>query len=316
MKRIDVRSKENWQRFDFWAVIIFILLLLLILLSWLAGARFGGEDCCKDDVVEEPIPAVVAPEPEPVVVPEPVVEVPEPVVVPKEDYALNFFKAGKNVVLEGTVADLATRNKIIADARERFGADNVISNLRINVNTLGFNTENLPSMFSQLSDVNDFRLTINPGKWSVFGQLSDSNLFERLGSSLAAISGFEVDNQLTLVEAEPVIDCESMLSLNSVEFALNSAEITDAGKQAIAQVMMCLSNNSYNIVGHTDSSGDADANQALSMARATAVREYLNILGVNTRDYTVTGKGESEPLIEGNSLEANNRNRRVEFKPL
>jgi len=288
-----------------------------LLLSWLAGARFGGEDCCKDDVVEEPTPVVVAEPvaPEPVVVPEPVVEVPE-LVVPNEDYAFSFFSAGDNVILEGTVDNLTTRNAIIAAARQRFGADNVISNLRINVNTLAFDTDKLPAMFNQLSDVTDFRLTINPAKWSVFGKITDSDLFDRLGASLAGINGVEVDNQLTLIDQKPVIDCESMLSLNSVEFALGSAVLTDAGKQAIAQVMMCLSSNSYNIVGHTDTSGDANANQALSMARATAVREYLNILGVNTRDYTVTGKGESEPLIEGNSLEANNRNRRVEFKPL
>lgn len=314
MKRIDVRSKENWRRFDFWAVIICILLLLLMLLAWMAGARFGGEDCCKDEeVAEQTAPVVEPPKPEPVVVPEPV---PEPVIAPKEDYALNFFRAGGKVVLEGTVADTITRDSIIFDASQRFGKDNVISNLKIADNITEFDAMNLAGMFSQLSDVNDFRLAISPDKWSVFGTVSDEGLYNNLRAQFADTVGTLVENQLTLVEAEPVLDCELMLSLNSVEFALASAEITDAGKQAIAQVMACLSNNSYDIEGHTDASGDADANQALSLARATAVRDYLSSLGVDTSAYTVTGKGESEPLLEGESLEANNRNRRVEFKPL
>jgi len=200
MNRIDVRSKENWKRFDFWAVIICILLLLLMFIVWKAGAGFGGENCCNDEeVVEQAAPIVAPPKPEPVVIPEP-----EPVIVaaPKEDYSLNFFRAGDNIVLEGTVADEITRDGIIFDAQQRFGKDNVISNLKIADNIAEFDTMNLAGMFGQLSDVNDFRLAISPEKWSVFGTVSNEGLYNNLRANFSGTVDTLVENEGRSLEAD------------------------------------------------------------------------------------------------------------------
>ena len=50
------------------------------------------------------------------------------------------------------------------------------------------------------------------------------------------------------------------------------------------------------LVGHTDRLGDADYNQALSLRRATVVRDHLVSRGLDAALFTVDGKGSTEPV--------------------
>ena len=66
------------------------------------------------------------------------------------------------------------------------------------------------------------------------------------------------------------------------------------------------------IVGHTDSSGAESYNQALSVRRATTVRDYLASKGVATSLMSVTGMGESSPVASNATKEGRAQNRRME----
>lgn len=66
------------------------------------------------------------------------------------------------------------------------------------------------------------------------------------------------------------------------------------------------------VVGHTDSSGSEAYNQALSVRRATTVRDYLASKGVDTNLMSVTGMGESSPIADNSTKEGRAQNRRVE----
>jgi outer membrane protein OmpA-like peptidoglycan-associated protein len=67
------------------------------------------------------------------------------------------------------------------------------------------------------------------------------------------------------------------------------------------------------IEGHTDNRGNARANQALSLARATAVRKWLTAHGVSEARLTSVGFGADRP-IESNDTDAGRTlNRRVEL---
>lgn len=68
------------------------------------------------------------------------------------------------------------------------------------------------------------------------------------------------------------------------------------------------------IVGHTDSDGDADANQKLSERRAEAIRNALvKDFGIEKSRMEVQGKGESEPAEPNTTEKGKANNRRVEF---
>lgn len=66
------------------------------------------------------------------------------------------------------------------------------------------------------------------------------------------------------------------------------------------------------IVGHTDSDGTEAYNQALSVRRATSVRDYLASKGVDPNLMSVTGMGESQPIADNSTKEGRAANRRVE----
>lgn len=65
--------------------------------------------------------------------------------------------------------------------------------------------------------------------------------------------------------------------------------------------------------GHTDATGSASANQALSERRAETVRAYLARNGVNASGVTGVGFGSTRPLVEENTTEGRAFNRRVEL---
>ncbi|MDQ0570352.1 OOP family OmpA-OmpF porin [Variovorax paradoxus] len=56
--------------------------------------------------------------------------------------------------------------------------------------------------------------------------------------------------------------------------------------------------NAIRVTGHTDRLGTATYNQALSLARANTVRDYLVQSGISAQTVQVQGKGESEPKVQ------------------
>lgn len=103
-----------------------------------------------------------------------------------------------------------------------------------------------------------------------------------------------------------------------INFAYNSADINDAASLAMLDKMARAARqcNAFNIliVGHTDSSGRASYNKALSQRRADAVRAYLIKGGVDAGQITAIGRGEAEPLAPNNTAQGMAANRRIEFK--
>lgn len=118
-------------------------------------------------------------------------------------------------------------------------------------------------------------------------------------------------------EMEETLDRNEALVLYGINFAVNSAQITDDSYNVLDHLARILENRTelrVRIEGHTDDVGTDQANRELSLARASAVRDYLvRGHGIKTDRLTVEGKGETTP-IAGNDTEAGKAaNRRVEI---
>ena len=70
------------------------------------------------------------------------------------------------------------------------------------------------------------------------------------------------------------------------------------------------------VEGHTDSIGEAAANQELSERRAKAVAEALATLGVDPGRLVPVGFGESRPVADNGTESGRAKNRRVDLVKL
>jgi outer membrane protein OmpA-like peptidoglycan-associated protein len=66
------------------------------------------------------------------------------------------------------------------------------------------------------------------------------------------------------------------------------------------------------IVGHTDNTGDEAANMAVGLARANAVRDWLQQNVEPAPKFRVESRGPSQPIVSNDTEEGRGRNRRVE----
>lgn len=102
--------------------------------------------------------------------------------------------------------------------------------------------------------------------------------------------------------------------LTKLNFDLGKSTIRPESYEQLDQFADWLKSNGgigVSIDGHTDKSGNSDANLKLSKQRADAVKEYLVNKGVTNNMFT-RGFGDAKPLVKGGS-EVNEKNRRVEI---
>ncbi|QQM68242.1 OmpA family protein [Actinomyces weissii] len=104
---------------------------------------------------------------------------------------------------------------------------------------------------------------------------------------------------------------------SDVTFAVDSADLSAQADGvlagAVAELGLYPSGGSLSIVGHTDDVADDAYNQALSEKRAASVRKRLGeLMDLSKWQVSESGKGESEPRVQGSDEQARAANRRVE----
>lgn len=105
----------------------------------------------------------------------------------------------------------------------------------------------------------------------------------------------------------------------SIEFETGSANFTSKALSTLEDLYNQLniaSGLQVEIFGHTDNTGNPDANLSLSDARANAVKNWLQNKSAtnypNSRFVQVKGKGQNEPIADNNTSAGKAKNRRVE----
>lgn len=118
------------------------------------------------------------------------------------------------------------------------------------------------------------------------------------------------------------VRCQSTLPKSSLEsaqvtFGRGSAKLTPDGKEFLDIVGKALQKrtdtwSSLVIEGHTDVTGSVDTNRKLSLARAEAAKNYLEIV-YGLRNIEAVGRGSDQLRDEANPTAEINR--RIEFIP-
>lgn len=103
---------------------------------------------------------------------------------------------------------------------------------------------------------------------------------------------------------------------SQVTFDTDSATIKTSFRSVLDGVAQTIAQEpkiDARIVGHTDSTGDAQHNAALSQRRAQSVADYLADRGVVKSRLTAEGRGETQPVASNDTEQGRTQNRRVEI---
>jgi outer membrane protein OmpA-like peptidoglycan-associated protein len=107
-----------------------------------------------------------------------------------------------------------------------------------------------------------------------------------------------------------------VLTLGDVVFEAGKTSLQPGAMTAtdrLAQLLAVYPERSVRIEGHTDSAGDAAANQTLSERRAVAVRDALVARGVEATRIEAVGYGATRPIADNGTPGGRQQNRRIEI---
>jgi len=151
-----------------------------------------------------------------------------------------------------------------------------------------------------------------------------------VGAGIGLLAGAAVGNYLDNQErelradlagtgAEVTRDGDQLLVNfpSNITFATDSSEIRPSFYRVLDDVSATLNRypQSYlDVVGHTDSTGSNEYNQALSERRASAVANYFRSQGVAPARIASYGLGETQPIASNATAEGRAENRRVELR--
>jgi outer membrane protein OmpA-like peptidoglycan-associated protein len=103
--------------------------------------------------------------------------------------------------------------------------------------------------------------------------------------------------------------------LNDSAFAPGAATLRPEARSNVSAIVAFVNrdkNKPIRIEGHTDNSGNANADLVLSQRRAEAVRDALVGAGVDARRITTFGMGQAQPVAANTTEDGRAKNRRVD----
>jgi len=263
----------------------------------------------------------------------------EPEAIPLKPATLEAIVNNDSVTLRGTLASQASINKVVTQAQNAFGAENVNNKL-----SLAENISELPNLqgfflalTNKTSDLKSLTASLIGSKLKLVGNINSIDSNTALNAHVNRTLKLDVDNQL-VVDSPPVIvasppaepevlpiiehdqcleDVTQLLSSSRINFSTGKAVIEQSSYELLSSIkntaLRCPDAN-FEVSGHTDSTGKLSLNMSLSEQRARAVVNHLENLGLNTSRFTAVGYGPERPIGDNATKQGRAQNRRIEFK--
>jgi outer membrane protein OmpA-like peptidoglycan-associated protein len=140
-------------------------------------------------------------------------------------------------------------------------------------------------------------------------------LFNSINFNLPQFAEYqEIDTHIIMVKAE----VGSKVVLKNIFFDVGKADLKPESIAEVENIRELLIANTalrVQINGHTDNSGNAASNKALSLKRATAVVTYLTQKGIAASRLSAKGYGSERPIVSNDDEEGGRAiNRRTEIE--
>lgn len=245
-----------------------------------------------------------------------------------EGLGLAAAVGGAQVGITGNVPTDTDKAALATEAVAAFGAGNVNNQVQVTGGAWdgpsklafdGFRTYLRaagPRLRSGELKVAGGELAVNGAAFSKEAAASLNATLNTIRTGGAAVTGAIADPQPAADGPALQTTFNELLGRSGINFAPASAVI-DARSKAVldtaAQAILVGPAVQIQIGGHTDSTGPAAQNQALSVQRANAVRTYLIQKGVPAARLTAVGYGATKPIADNSTAEGRAKNRRIEF---
>ena len=237
-------------------------------------------------------------------------------------------------VISGLVPDEATKKQIMDALTAQYGAGNLnFDALKVDAGAKPFGTgwwDNFGKLLPNLKDWKTGELSFVGNAITVASGLPQAaidqikSLFSgwKLPVSLAGEQGAtkqaNEEALKELGEAKTVQQVVDALNVSIIQFDSGKSNIKPEFEpimQKAAEVLKAQpATTTIEIGGHTDNTGNKDANLKLSQARADSVRADLIKLGVSDKMLTAKGYGDTVPKGDNATKEGQFANRRIEYK--
>lgn len=232
------------------------------------------------------------------------------------------------VALRGTVATAAQADTLVVAATAAFGEGNVTNELVVS------GAPSLPTEDGLVLDLTKL-MAVMPGKLVegeagilrggtyLRGTYLDDQALAALVTAAGQVrvaAGAVVLTPRAVATVDQAAELEKELNavVNVAPIPFDSSKATlrpeaDPILDKVAALALRYAGVSISVDGHTDTTGSAESNLALSQARADAVRDALVSRGVPATQLSSKGYGETQPLLPDDSEDNKAKNRRVVF---
>jgi outer membrane protein OmpA-like peptidoglycan-associated protein len=144
-----------------------------------------------------------------------------------------------------------------------------------------------------------------------------------VGAGVGGAVGHNMDRQQRELQQIPGVEvtrpAENRIDVqltSDILFDLNSTALRPQSQQVLRDLAANFrqySNESFEVDGHTDSTGTSEHNLTLSQRRADSVAGYLIDQDIPGNQITARGFGETQPTATNDTPEGRQMNRRVEI---
>jgi len=223
------------------------------------------------------------------------------------------------LTITGTVDSLEEKQTLLDAANDRIAPPkltSVVDELVVSEQRLIPVSSNLANRVVQfLSTCNSGQSSSIDGVFSINCQASRDLVADLNRLASTPIDGAELGSIVISSTDECNQSFASILEGKSIAFAVSSANLETSSNTLLDEISELAKScpGTIRVEGHTDATGQLEANMALSEARAAAVVEALVSRGVERERLTPEGLGPTQPRAEGKSLQAHALNRRIEF---
>lgn len=226
------------------------------------------------------------------------------------------------IVVEGAVPNEASKQAILLKMQSVYGADQIVDKIQVRPVSApnGWSDTVSRVITPDLKKISQGQLRVRGTQVELTGKMADPSQIQPTTSTFQSLvqQPYRLTAQLSVNQVEQKI-IDDALKNRIIEFESGSAILTDAGNKILDEMVVALTKvgaKKVKIIGHTDSSGDANKNTVLSQERAMAVQNYLVSKSIAVDRLSTAGKGSSQPVADNSTVEGRKKNRRIEFEVL